>query len=253
MSTRHVIVLTEEERNIIFGTLLGDGSVSLSGTGKSARVSINQSMAQKELVEWKYAKLRRLVGTPPKERANGGFGGSLCRFSTLSSLALKEIYDIVHVGGKKTVTTQWLAGITHPIALAVWYMDDGSQQRSTMNIHTEGFSQVENEILAGWMKSVWGVECHPYSVGKYWRLMFPAEGRDRFQELVGRYVVPELQYKIIPKLEMVFCTMCGKSFQVGRRQIYENRRIILCGSDDCSKKWKRMYGRIAMYCRHVVT
>ena len=248
MSKTHLVNLTEEERNVILGTLLGDGSISLSGPNQtSARIRIQQSLSQKRLVKWKYERLKRLVGTRPRVVSNGGYGKLLCAFSTLSFPELKDIYEMTHVGTKKAITTQWLESISHPIALAVWYMDDGSQGRSAMFIHTEGYSQKENKMLSAWLTDRWNIENKIISVGKYWRLQFPATGRDFFQDLIREYVIPEMSYKILPKMENVYCTMCGKRFQLERGQILKNRLVVLCGSKDCSTRWVRMSSKIRAY------
>jgi recombination protein RecA len=237
---KNYIDLTEIEKNVIYGTLLGDGSIRLSGTGKSARLRINQCLDQAAFVEWKYEKLKRLVGTSPQTLPNGGWGKEVRRFTTLSFPELKEIYDNVTANEKKYVNWSWLNNITHPIALAVWYMDDGSQGKSQMTLHTESFTKQENDMLSAWMKKKWNIDCHSYPTKSYWCLRFPAKGRETFQELVRDYLIPEMKYKLLPKMEEIYCSMCGEKFVLSRRQINNSPQVLICGQEGCYQKWKNM-------------
>jgi recombination protein RecA len=238
------VELTQREKQVILGTLLGDGSMQLLPHKKSARVRVNQSEKQKTLTEWKYKELKRLVGTPPKIVLNGGYGKTSCRFSTLSLKPLVELYYLTHLNNKKQINTNWLSLIIDPVALAVWYMDDGSQARSAMYMHTEGFSKEEVEILTDWLKTQWKIECCIYPTKNYWRINFSANGRDRFQDIIKTEVIPDMSYKMIPMMEKIYCSMCGTLCEVNRQRFTKEKRVLLCGDKDCSKKLKRMSSKI---------
>jgi hypothetical protein len=53
--------LTETQRSVIVGTLLGDGAMRCK---TNALLEINHSYAQREYVDWKYQVLANLVATP---------------------------------------------------------------------------------------------------------------------------------------------------------------------------------------------
>ena len=57
--------LTERQKAIIVGCLLGDGTMRCK---TNALLEINHSIKQREYVEWKYDQLKELVSTKPHER-----------------------------------------------------------------------------------------------------------------------------------------------------------------------------------------
>jgi hypothetical protein len=58
--------LTETQRSVIAGSLLGDGAMRCKA---NALLEINHSFAQREYVNRKFHVLSNLVATPPKARA----------------------------------------------------------------------------------------------------------------------------------------------------------------------------------------
>ncbi len=120
--------LTQEEKDILLGSLLGDACIEKGRTKKynTALISFGHSIKQREFVMWKYDKLQRLSTNCPKNCLNYGYGSINVRFSTKCHSCFYPLYDLVIKNGKKVVTEDWLKCIVNPISLAVWYMDDGS-------------------------------------------------------------------------------------------------------------------------------
>ena len=58
--------LTQEQRSILIGSLLGDGTMRLGEGAKNANFKIEQGLAQKEYTQFKYSILKDLVLTKPK-------------------------------------------------------------------------------------------------------------------------------------------------------------------------------------------
>ena len=64
--------LTQIQKSLIIGTLLGDGYSRIIPKRKNALLEVNHSFAQKEYVDWKYEILKNISGSPPKERKGNG-------------------------------------------------------------------------------------------------------------------------------------------------------------------------------------
>jgi hypothetical protein len=193
------------ELNLVLGTLLGDGCIRKSKN--LASLSISHSIQQEELVNWKYDILKRFVRSEPKECPNPGYNklSRAKRFRTISTEKLSEINEILYGSGHKKVTEQYLSMITHPIALAVWYMDDGSCSRKSYGclISTESFSMEEVQMLSDWLKIKWGVDgTKPFSYRRknrdkdYTKLVLNAKARDQFFEIIRPYIIPSMEYKL---------------------------------------------------------
>lgn len=241
--------LTETERNVILGTLLGDGSLAPHPAMKSARLRVHHSSKQREYVQWKYGQLKRLVRTAPRQAANGGYGVSSFVFSTLSYPALLDAWRLCYPEGRKTVSAAWLGAISHPIALAVWYMDDGSQEKCTCRLATDGFTAEEVRLLVHWLWHRWGVRSRQdwSKGGRYPFIRMTAEGRDKFQDIVRPWLAPSMLYKTLPRMEDVYCGMCGGLFRVSRKAFRQTKKLLICGDAPCVEKYDRMYNRVLVH------
>jgi hypothetical protein len=71
-------------------------------------------------------------------------------FSYRNKGALQDIWDVVMVGGKKTINPEWMDRIT-PAAIAYWFMDDGSscfrKNSVVVRFSTYSFSKHEISLL----------------------------------------------------------------------------------------------------------
>jgi len=73
--------LTQEQKSIIIGSLLGDGYLRIIPGRKNAFLEINHSISEKDYVNWKYQKLKELIKSHPKQR-KGKKGRIAYRFFT---------------------------------------------------------------------------------------------------------------------------------------------------------------------------
>ncbi len=193
---------------------------------------------------------------------NLGWGTTLVKFNTLSHPTFTEIYDICYPRGRKTVSSNWLSQIHSPLALAVWYMDDGSLGKgANMRISTYGFAMKQHIILQNWLKQKWGVDSQirKDTRGRGYYLAFPARSRDSFLDLIRDYVIPSMQYKTLPKLSEMPCTICGKSIQPKRAVVTSGRNVV-CNSKKCksmlaklNRGWKPKKPRPCEICGAIFT
>ncbi|MGC8606348.1 MAG: C2H2-type zinc finger protein [Vulcanisaeta sp.] len=164
--------LTEEQREIVLGTVLGDGYLSIPPPrAKNARLTVVHALSQYEYLMWKYSKLKNIVKSPPRLERNTKYGayGDVYRFQTICHPELTEIYKVAYVNGRKTITREFLNMIKTPTALAVWFLDDGSISMGkngyiVISLHTEGYTLEENRELVQWLKTNWDLT---FSISQY--------------------------------------------------------------------------------------
>jgi hypothetical protein len=240
---QYKLKLTPIQQQFILGGLLGDLSIPKPrSVTRNCHLSVTHSSKQAEYVRWKYSILREFVRTPPKRQRNKGWGKENIRFHTLAHPAFTEIYSLCYKNGRKTITREWLSKINHPIALAVWYMDDGSlHHNKSMTISTHNFSLEEQRLLQSWLKKEWHIspriKADPRKK-KYYYLKFPASERDKFFKIIEPYVIPSMKHKLLPQVEQVTCAVCGKNF-VPKRNTWamaKRRKANLYCSPECAKK-----------------
>lgn len=157
--TQHFVAksgeLSVELQGLIYGTVLGDGSISYPNShSRFPRLAWTHGESQLHWLEHKAAKLAVLR---PRIRitSNGGYGDRSACCSTACHPQLKAIYTVVKPDGCKQVNPVWLKAIS-PEGRAWWYMDDGSLSLNatgtpSIQMHTEGFSEPENQLIACWL------------------------------------------------------------------------------------------------------
>jgi len=133
------------QRQVLLGTLLGDGSISNSGY----EIRISHSEKQKGYV----ALFEHIFDNVhiTKSSSISGHGARMIRLSMCNKELFKEFCDLCCSNGKKKVTTEWAEKLG-PIAFAFWYMDDGSimnEHRLNQHamLHTLGKTPEEVSIL----------------------------------------------------------------------------------------------------------
>ena len=209
------IGMTEVQANAIMGSLLGDGCLrKCSDFTKGLRW--NHGEKQMEYLRWKHGVLSEFAKREPYTAPNPGYGSTWAILELRSLGVLHSMYTLLYPAGasRKTVTMAYLSEITHPIALAWWFMDDGTRQAgyNSGKICTNGFSQEENELLADWLLYRWGVECSAQPVrqtngNEAWHLILPVEGYISLMRLIAPFVPECMEYKT--RLVMRTCAHCG--------------------------------------------
>jgi recombination protein RecA len=111
---------TDLVSSVTYGTLLGDGSISMDRT--TYCLSITHCAAQLEYLQWKAHAIGHIGKIQPRI---SGYGAKMFGIHHYDLARLNDVYHTCITDGKKKVTPEWLQKLD-PISLAVWYQDDGS-------------------------------------------------------------------------------------------------------------------------------
>ncbi len=207
-------LLSPQQRQVVLGGLMGDGNLSPSRIKGSlgTRFRMGHGAKQRDYLDWKAS----LFGNIGQSRRVNAKGAGFVDLTPLPELA--ELREAVYWGdGKKTLSYEYLKALT-PLALAVWYMDDGSFQNrskglqertregsgrsdSHSEICVEAFSQGSRqrllEVLAGQF------DLHPSLAVRGARQMsvlsFAKDETATLHELVAPYIHPSMEYKLLER------------------------------------------------------
>ena len=180
--------LTEEQKSILIGTLLGDGTMRKK---KNAHLEINHCFAQRSLVDWIFSKFSNLVTTPPKWRKGNGKREAY-RFATQKLPILTPFYNLFYKDSKKVIPTNLKL---NSLSLAVWFMDDGSKSYSSVYLNTQQFNLDEQIRLIDILKNQFGVDSTLNKDKIYYRIRIRTQSVQRFIQLVEPFVLKEFRYK----------------------------------------------------------
>ena len=206
--------LSEQQLQLILGSLMGDGNLSPNRRGRSGtRFRMGHGAKQAAYLDWKAS----LLGNIQHARRVNAKGAVFADFTPLPELA--ELHEAVYFGdGKKHLSSDYLKSLT-PLALAVWYMDDGCftvrskgvQARTAggtgrIDICVEAMSPGSRERLAGYLRDTHGLQVKLTYRGarQVSVLQFSTASSEKFQQLIAPYVHPSMDYKLLPRFRGQF-------------------------------------------------
>lgn len=192
--------MSDGERSIILGTVLGDGYLHKSKFNTTS-LHIKQADRYKEYVFWLYENLNRIFKSQPRQRKDN------LQWYVRSSYSqeLNTIHDLFYVSGTKIIPRNIDQILTSPLSLAVWFMDDGTldyrpKDHCAFHLSTNCFSRKDTEHLIRVLKNNFGIEATLHYTlcrgKKHSRIYIGSRGRDRFIELVEPYILNCFQYKL---------------------------------------------------------
>ena len=194
--------LSDEQRDIIVGSLLGDGCLETQNNGKTYRLKIENMLAQKDYVDWKYNFLKEWVLTPPQIKKHVFYGKERenYRFATVSHGSLRFYAQQFYQDGKK-VMPKLIGKLLTPLALAVWFMDDGSiksNHHKALVIHAQSFEKIDLEKAIKVLESKYSIKANlrKRDDGSGYVLYLLSETVDEFIDTVKGYTIPSMKYKL---------------------------------------------------------
>ena len=206
--------LSDQQWQVVLGGLMGDAHLAPNLHDRhGVRFRMGHGAKQVDYLDWKAS----LFGNIGQSRTVNAKGAAFVDLTPLSELG--ELRDVVYWGdGKKHLTDDYLKTLS-PLALAVWFMDDGSfserskglQERTAggsgrVEFCVEAMSKASRVRLADHLRDVHGVDSRVSIRGaaKMAVLTMTTAGSSRFLELVAPYVHPSMDYKLLPRLRGQF-------------------------------------------------
>jgi hypothetical protein len=196
------IPLTKKQKEIIIGTILGDGYLEFGGF-HGTRLQIKQKESHKEYVIWLYNQLKNICRLAPKQRKDNGEW----YFGTRFLIELTDLWKIFYRGKRKIIPKNVSELVKSPLTLAIWYMDDGSLDWRPKNhyaflINIDSFQLEEACLLKEMLRKNFGIECNVYNSlcreRRYPKLYIGTNGRDKFLSLIKPYILKCFAYKLPP-------------------------------------------------------
>jgi recombination protein RecA len=201
--------LTDWQWTALRGTLMGDGAVSPTRSGRGARYRYSHCADQIEYADWK-ASLFQNIDSSRHVRKDG-----VVTYDFTPMPELAELRSSVYVEGKKHFDDDYLKSLT-PLSLALWYMDDanftirskGLQKRTEgmtgrAVICVEAMETATQERLVAYLADTWGIRAQLKLSGakKKAILVFDNANTARLHALIAPYVHPSMEYKLLPAFQ----------------------------------------------------
>ena len=194
-------MITKRQKEIIIGTILGDGYLQKTGK-KNARLKLEHSEKQRDYIFWKYQELRNLMQDKPKKiiRYNPKWKKEYIyyRCQTHSMLFLGKLKGYFYDdNGKKVIPTNIKNLLKSELSLAVWYMDDGYYYKrdQVIYIYLPKYKEEELERLKLTIKDNFDIEIKVIYKKEYPCIYLNKEETKKFFKMVGKYIIECMRYK----------------------------------------------------------
>ena len=193
--------LTEEQKEVLVGILLGDATLETQNSGRTYRIKIEHSLKQKAYAEHLYKIFNDWARSQPWERKVGLPNGKTyvnIVFSTLSHPSLRFYAHQFYRGRTKIVPRlikKWLT----PKALAYWFMDDGSvksKQSKGVIFNTQGYAKYDVAKLINVSQEKFHLVAKLRSQKEGYQIYISGNSYESFKSLVLPFMLPDMMYKI---------------------------------------------------------
>jgi len=210
--------LGPQQWQVVLGGLMGDAALSPSRIPGSlgTRFRMGHGAKQLDYLDWKAS----LLGNIEQSRSTNAKGAGFVDLTPLPELA--EIREAVYLGdGHKHLSWEYLKALT-PLALAVWYCDDGSFQSRAKGLQertrdgsgrseicVEAMSPGSRQRLVEHLAATF--DLHPTLSLRGTRrkavLSFGKNETAKLHELIAPYVHPSMQYKLLERFRGRFAVI----------------------------------------------
>jgi len=191
-------LLSQEQRAVLTGTLLGDAS--LAKHGHNARLFIKHKQAHESLALFKYGVFREFISMAPHrfDQRLGGRTYPCVQFVTRTNPVFSEWRQRFYRGRRKVVPSD-IASDLCPLALAVWLMDDGAADYAGVTLQTHSFEREESDRLAAVLREEYGLYASLRANRGSSIIYVGARSVSRLRAIVGPHVLPGFEYKLTPR------------------------------------------------------
>lgn len=213
--------LTNQQRDIINGALLGDGCLSTESNGKTWRFRALHKTTHLEYLSWQYTNLKNLCNTGILHSltTDKRTGQTYSRhyFNTTTSTIFNNIATSFYTAVRQAdgsikfvkdvpnnVSVLLLLKATQPLltplAVAVWYQDDGALKSfgksNAMRICTDSFSEAGVDRLIVAMSNLYSIKLTKHKTRNSYRILVPERESAKFRDLISPYLINCMRYKV---------------------------------------------------------
>ena len=205
-------LLTETQKQVLIGKMLGDGHFPATHDV----ISFSHKKEHEEYIDFQLNLLGDIAYKEKKEYKSG-YGTKMIRARTHASVGLAAYFEGWNNGvNRKKIIPESAIEQVKSLALAIWYMDDGSlshnkdqQDRANFAICRYDKESAENAVK---ILEKFGLSPVLFiSQGKYYRIRLNYEDANRFFTIIKPYVPPIMQYKLPMQFRGGSNQLCYKS------------------------------------------
>lgn len=203
------IPFTNKHKQIIVGTLLGDGCLYRDSHKSNYKLSFSHCEAQAQYFHWKIAMMDPFINNFRKSTDKRG-NSIMLQTSTITHQEFNQFGNIFYNENRKKILPKNLDMYLTPLALAIWIQDDGNLKSGVnMRIASMNFSEQENYELQKYLKQCFDLNSKVmefnYKTKKYYQITLNKENTQKLSNIIRPYVVDCMKYKIMSEPSTTTC------------------------------------------------
>lgn len=193
--------MTQKQRDIVFGMILGDAYLQKTGK-QNARLRLEQSIAQKEYLEWKVTQLQNYFQSKVQIliRKNPVWGKTYTyvRIQSTASPEFGKLRNLFYKESQKIIPETVMKSFKRPLSLAIWYMDDGYYyHRDNMAyLYIPNFDSKSEYNLLEMLQKNFDLLPVVKQKKKGRVLIFSVKETQKMINIIKNYIIPSMRYKL---------------------------------------------------------
>ena len=190
--------LSPDQESVLIGTLLGDGCLAMHG--HHARLHVKHKAVHRSLAEFKRSTFESFLSMALHEfdQRLGSKRYPCVQFVTRTSPVFTHWRRRFYGDGRKQVPGD-ITDLLTPLAIAVWFMDDGSADQSGVTIQTHSFDHAEVEQLARALSEGFDIVATIRANKGRSILYIGKQSLPTFESIVRPFILDDLEYKLVPR------------------------------------------------------
>ena len=201
----------QHQLDVIIGSLLGDARLECRSIGlrnpTTARLRVHHGEKQKEYIFWKYKILQSLILKELQESSWDNPKRNLHEvswyFHTKSIEEFGLLYKFFYRNGVK-IFPEGIFDLITPRMLAVWFMDDGSNNKTGFTLNTHSFSKEEQLQIIEYLKKSNNIFAALVKDRTRFKIAIGKNERYKLESIIRPFIIPSMLYKIVnPRNDLI--------------------------------------------------
>lgn len=201
----------EELRSAVIGMMLGDGCITKRYENGDAYFQMSHTEKQFDYMMFKKSILDNITSSTihQTEKVLNGKLFKCYHLGTRNHPFFTRLYSRFYHNGRKVVD-EYIVKKINPLALAIWFMDDGcsglnrrtDHENSVFYLCTQSFDYANQLLLKKSLKINFGLDwninkAEVSSSGSYnYRLRLAQRHNDEFVNIIRQFLLPSIEYKL---------------------------------------------------------
>lgn len=198
----NLIFLTPEQKEILVGLILGDGTLNRRSPSANTRLLFSQSQIHSDYFLSVFHIFKNFCSPDVANKIPEPVQIKLkdkiyykISFTTLQLPCFNYFYLIFYPNGKKIVPSNVAQYLT-PLALAHWIMCDGSKHNSGLHLNTYGFSSEDIHLLMSSLNKNFNVNTSIHNHKSGFRIYINKTDFSSIKHLLIPHMHSSLMYKL---------------------------------------------------------